>query len=89
MKDWARTELDMEKTEAPEEIEAWSWMSVAEEMETSPNDSSETTLAVSTSEPEPMSTSEMICGQDIGRLGCDETDDRVVMGVCQLRLSTL
>lgn len=75
----------MEKTEAPEEIEAWSWTSVAEDRETSPKDSKETTLAVSMSEPEPMSTSEMISVQDIARLGRSEVGNRVVMGVCQLK----
>lgn len=68
----------MEKTEAPEDIETWSWVSVAEERETSPKDSKDTTLAVSMSEPEYMSTSEILFVQDIGRLGRGE---RVVMGV--------
>ena len=61
-------------------------MSVAEERETSPNDSKDTTLAVSMSDLVDMSTSEMIVVvQDIGRLERGGAGDRVVMGVYQQR----
>jgi hypothetical protein len=71
----------MEKTDAPEDMEAWSWMSVADESDSSPNGSKETMLAVSMSELERMSTSDMISAQDIVRWEGAETRGRVVMGV--------
>ena len=74
-------ELDIEKTEAPEDIEAWSCMSVAEEMDPSPNGSKETTLAVSMSELEHISTSGMISARDIAKWERSEVCERVVMGV--------
>lgn len=66
-------ELDIEKTEAPEEIEVLSCMSVAEEAEGQPNGSKDITLAVSMSELEHMSTSGVICDQDIAGWGGGET----------------
>jgi len=50
-------ELDIEKTEAPEEIEAWLWMSVAEEADVPLNGSKDMRLAVSASELWYMSSS--------------------------------
>lgn len=55
-------------------------MSVAEETEPLPNGSKDTTLAVSMSELEHMSTSGMISAQDIAGREWGEAGDRVVMG---------
>jgi len=62
-------------------------MSVAEEADVPLNGSKDITLAVSTSELGHMSTSGVMCDQDIeGREG-GETGDRLVMGVCEGRVS--
>lgn len=54
-------------------------MSVAEETDPSPNGSKETTLAVSMSELEHMSTSEMISAQDIAGRERGEVGERAVI----------
>lgn len=56
-------------------------MSVAEEADVPLNGSKDITLAVSTSELEPMSTSVVICDQDIVGLGRGGTGHKAVMGV--------
>ena len=61
--------------EAPEDIEAWSSMSVAEEVDVPLNGSKDITLAVSASEPKHMSTLEVICDQDIGGWGGGEVGE--------------
>lgn len=62
-------ELDIEKTEAPEEIEAWSWMSVAEEADVPLNGSKDMRLAVSASELVYMSSSGAKWEKGIGKWG--------------------
>ena len=56
-------------------------MSVAEEADMPLNGSKDITLAVSISELEHMSTSEVMCDQDIARGGRGGTGHKVVMGV--------
>ena len=78
-------ELDIENTEAPEDIEAWSCMSVAEETDALLNGSKDIMLSVSMSEFEHMSISEAKSAQDIVGWGEGGIGKRLVMGVHRVR----